>query len=294
MKAPAFDYSRVSSVSEAVALLSQHGDDAKILAGGQSLMPALNLRLLAPKLLVDIGGCHELRAIALNGRVLTIGALARHVDVLKSDVIAAHAPLLSESIQHVAHPAIRNRGTFGGSLSHADPASELPACALALGATIIAQGPDGERRIAVDDFFAGIYETVLAPDEILVGVDIPVFDAGEKHFFCEHSRRKGDYALAGLAARATVVDGRFTALRLAFFAVGDRPFLANACAQSLLNTEVTADVLARAHEALDAEAEPSEDLNAPADMRLYLMRGLLTDCVNALLGRSDSPAGSVS
>src|ERR1700729_2289076 len=147
MKASAFSYARVTSVANALELLAAHGDDAKVLSGGQSLMPAMNLRLIAPQLIVDIGGIAELKGIALKDDVLTIGALTRHVDLQRSPDIARHAPLLTEAIAHVAHPAIRNKGTIGGSLAHADPASELPACMLALDATIVISGQTGERRV---------------------------------------------------------------------------------------------------------------------------------------------------
>ena len=183
MKASAFAYARATSVENALELLAAHGDRAKVLSGGQSLMPAMNLRLISPELIVDIGELAELRGIAVKGDVLTIGALTRHVDLLKSPEIAAHAPLLADAIAHVAHPAIRNRGTIGGSLAHADPASELPACMLALGATIIVRGPHGERRIAAQDFFTGIYETALSPQELLVAVELPVARKGFRAFF---------------------------------------------------------------------------------------------------------------
>src|SRR6201986_163074 len=165
MKASAFNYARATSVSNALELLHAHGDRAKVLSGGQSLMPAMNLRLISPELIVDIGALAELRGITVRGDVIRIGALARHIDVLNSREIAAHAPLLTEAVAHVAHPAIRNRGTLGGSLAHADPAAELPACMLALDATIIARGGDGERRIAAPDFFQGIFQTALSADE---------------------------------------------------------------------------------------------------------------------------------
>src|SRR5216110_2794950 len=167
MKASAFSYARASSVANALELLAAYGDKAKVLSGGQSLMPAMNLRLISPELIVDIGGIGELRGIALKGEVLSVGALTRHADLLKSPEIAAHSPLLTKAVAHVAHPAIRNRGTIGGSLAHADPASELPACMLTLGATIVARGPSGERRVAASEFFAGIYETALKPQELL-------------------------------------------------------------------------------------------------------------------------------
>src|ERR1700729_3287438 len=188
MKASAFSYARATSVVNALELLAVHGDDAKVLAGGQSLMPAMNLRLISPELIVDIGGVAELKGIAVRGDGLTIGALTRHVDLARSPDIATHAPLLTQAIAHVAHPAIRNKGTLGGSLAHADPASELPACVLALNATIIVSGSGGERRVAAEDFFTCIYETALSPQEVLVGVELPVARKNSAHFFCEFAR----------------------------------------------------------------------------------------------------------
>src|ERR1700726_2186095 len=185
MKASAFAYARATSIANALELLAAHGDKAKVLSGGQSLMPAMNLRLISPELVVDIGGITELRDIAVRGDVLTIGALTRHVDLLKSPEIAAHAPLLTEAIAHVAHPAIRNKGTLGGSLAHADPASELPACMLALNATIVIQGQAGERRVKAADFFTGIYQTALSPDELLIAVELPAARKNAAHFFHE-------------------------------------------------------------------------------------------------------------
>lgn len=182
MKASAFAYARASSVVHALELLAAHGDKARVLSGGQSLMPAMNLRLISPELVVDIGELAELRGIAVRGDVLSIGALTRHADLLKSPDIAAHAPLLTDAIAHVAHPAIRNRGTIGGSLAHADPASELPACMVVLDATIVIRGPRGERRVAAREFFTGIYETVLSPQELLVGVEVPVARKSSAHF----------------------------------------------------------------------------------------------------------------
>jgi aerobic carbon-monoxide dehydrogenase medium subunit len=174
MKASAFSYARATSVANALELLVAHGDKAKVLSGGQSLMLAMNLRLISPELIVDIGEITELRGIALRGGVLSIGALTRHVDLLRSPEIAAHAPLLTEAAAHVAHPAIRNRGTLGGSLAHADPASELPASMVALNATIVVRGQTGERRIAAGEFFTGIYETALSAQELLIAVEVPV------------------------------------------------------------------------------------------------------------------------
>src|SRR5829696_5549108 len=221
MKASAFAYARATSVANALELLTAHGERAKVLSGGQSLLPAMNLRLIAPELIIDIGGLAELRGVVVKGGVLTIGALTRHADLLRSPEIAANAPLLTEAVAHVAHPAIRNRGTIGGSLAHADPASELPACMVALNATIIVRGQAGERRIAAEDFFKGIYETDLSAQELLTSVELPLAGKNSAHFFHEFARRHGDYAIAGLAAQAIAEKDVLTDLRLVYFAVGD-------------------------------------------------------------------------
>jgi len=290
MKASAFSYARATSVVNALELLVAHGDKAKVLSGGQSLMPAMNLRLISPELIVDIGEIAELRGIAVRGGVLSIGALTRHVDLLRSPEITAHAPLLTEAVAYVAHPAIRNRGTLGGSLAHADPASELPACIVALDATIIVRGQTGERRITAGDFFTGIYETALSAQELLVAVELPVAQKNSAHFFHEFARRHGDYAIAGLAAQAIVQGGLFTDLRTAFFAVGDRPILAKA-ATALINIGITPAVLAEASTALGEELDPQEDQQASAAMRRHLAKILLARCASALLGRPDLTSG---
>jgi aerobic carbon-monoxide dehydrogenase medium subunit len=290
MKASAFSYARVTSVANALELLVAHGDKAKVLSGGQSLMPAMNLRLISPELIVDIGEIAELREIAVRGDVLSIGALTRHVDILRSPEIAAHAPLLTEAVAHVAHPAIRNRGTIGGSLAHADPASELPASVVALNATIVVRGQNGERRIAAGNFFTGIYETALSAQELLVAVEVPVAQKNSAHFFHEFARRHGDYAIAGLAAQAIVRGGLFTGLRTAFFAVGDRPILAKA-AERLVSVAITSVVLSEASAALGEELDPQDDQQASASMRRHLAKLLLVRCASALLGRPDLTAG---
>lgn len=284
MKASAFAYARATGIGHALELLAAHGDKAKVLSGGQSLMPAMNLRLISPELIVDIGEIGELRGIVRSGEVLSIGALTRHVDLLKSPEIAAHSPLLTQAVAHVAHPAIRNRGTIGGNLAHADPASELPACMLALDATIIVRSQTGERRIPAKDFFKGIYQTALSVDELLVAVELPVARANAAHFFHEFVRRHGDYAIAGLAARAIVKNGIFTELCMAFFAVGDRPVLSDAM-RKLVNAAVTPALMADALAALDKELDPHEDQQASSSMRRHLARVMLVRCVSTLLGR---------
>jgi carbon-monoxide dehydrogenase medium subunit len=290
MKASAFSYARATSVVNAIELLVAHGDGAKLLSGGQSLMPAMNLRLVAPELIVDIGALNELRGIKIKAGILTIGALTRHADLLKSSEIAAHAPLLTDAVAHVAHPAIRNRGTIGGSLAHADPASELPACMVALNATIITCGPAGEHRIPARDFFTGIYETALSAQDLLVAVELPVVQKNSRHFFREFARRHGDYAIVGLAAQAVVEKDLLTDFRPVFFAVGDRPALAKVAAK-LLKTAITPALLSEASNDLSEELDPPEDQQASSAMRRHLAKVLLARCVPALLGRPDLCAG---
>jgi aerobic carbon-monoxide dehydrogenase medium subunit len=284
MKAAAFDYVRARSVPEALALLAQHGDTAKLIAGGQSLVPALNLRLTTPGILIDIAGISELRGIAATAGAVHIGALTRHVDVLTSPVIAAQAPLLASAIAHVAHPAIRNRGTIGGNLAYADPASELPACMIALGATIRVTGPTGARAIAAKDFFRGLFETALAPGEMLVGVDVPAMRAGDFNAFDELARRSGDYAIVGLACHGSMIGGQFSALNLAYFAVGDKPTLATKAAAELTGKPITPAAIAAAQAALAGEIHPHGDQNGTPAMRLHLAGVLLARAMSKVSG----------
>lgn len=289
MKASRFGYARPRSLEEALALLAENGEQAKIIAGGQSLVPALNLRLVAPSLLVDIGRIDALRGISVTGTTLAIGALTRHSDLESSLQIARHAPLIAEAIRHVAHPAIRNRGTMGGSLANADPASELPACALALDAIIVAQGPAGERTLPARDFFLGFYETALAPDEILTRVEIPLRRDEDRFAFGELARRSGDYAMAGLAASAAMNAGTCRSLRLAFFGVGETPVLATRAAEALTG-EPDRRALDRAVAALAEDLDPQSDLQASAAMRRHLAGVLLSRAAADLFPESDIPA----
>jgi aerobic carbon-monoxide dehydrogenase medium subunit len=288
MKAPAFDYARATSVADAIALLAEHGERAKVLSGGQSLMPAMNLRLLAPELIVDIGALDELRGIKTQGGMLVIGALTRHVVLQNSPDIAVHAPLLKEAIAQVAHTAIRNRGTIGGSLAHADPASELPACVIALDATIVVRGRKGERRIPAEDFFVGIYETALSSEELLIAVEVPLPLPHSVHDFREFARRHGDYAIVGLAAQAVVENQRLVDFRPVFFGVGDKAERVKL--PVLLDTEVTREVLSEALRGLEDTLDPPEDQQASRAMRHHLAKVLLARCVAALLSRPDLEA----
>ncbi len=278
MKAPAFDYLRPSSLDDAIKLLGAH-PDAKLIAGGQSLLASLNLRLSQPSHLIDIGRLAELRGISVNGGVLRIGALTRHAETMASPEIAAHAPLLTQAIHHVAHAAIRSRGTFGGSLANADPAAELPACVLALNATLVARGPSGERRITADDFFTGLFETALAPDEILIAIDIPVATPDGVHGFQELARRSGDYAIVGLAAAGKRSGTHLSELRLGWFSVGTKATLAPKAAAALIGPAAS---LARASEMLAEDLEPHDDLQASGATRMSLARVLLKRVITAM------------
>jgi carbon-monoxide dehydrogenase medium subunit len=286
MKASAFSYARANSVEDALGLLAAYGERAKVLSGGQSLMPALNLRLVSPELIVDIGAIHELRGSVVKGDTLTIGALTRHIDLLRSPDIRLHAPLLCQAASHIAHPAIRNRGTIGGSLAHADRAAELPACMLALEATMVVRGPTTERRVATCDFFKGIYETALSPDELLVAVELPIRCKNAAHYFNEFTRRHGDYAMAGVAAQALIENEVFSDLRIALFAIGDRPVLAKSVA-NLVNKAITPSLAVDVTSAIVGELNPPDEQNASGAMRRHFARILIARCISTLLGRPD-------
>ena len=270
MKPAPFAYVRPESLEDASGALAEHGEDARVLAGGQSLMPTLNMRLSAPGILVDIGRVPGLAGIEEAGEGLRIGAMTRHADVETSELVAANAPLIASAMPHIAHPAVRNRGTFGGSIAFADPAAELPACAVALGAQMVIAGKGGSRTVDADAFFQGLYETALGPDEVLTAVEVPGIGAGWRSGFLEFARRQGDYAMIGLAAHVEVENGRFGGGRLVFFGVGERPVAAVRSA-ALLEGEFWSDALgARIAEALKEELDPFEDLNADPAMRRHL------------------------
>ena len=282
MKAAAFDYTKVSTVDEAVQVLARHAGSAQILAGGQSLMAMMNLRLAQPQLLVDISGIASLKGIQVQGQVLHIGALTTHHALLQSDLVARHAPLLAQAVPHVAHLAIRNVGTIGGSLALADPAAEYPAVALALNATLVAMGPQGQRRIAVADYFKGLYQTALAPDELLLGVEIPLAQSNQRFHFDELSRRRGDYAMVGLACALTLDATRVKEARLALLAVGDGPVLAHGAMQALAGQSITEATIQAAQQALAQDLQPNGDLQADPATKIHLARVLLGRALNAL------------
>lgn len=274
MKPAPFAYVRAETLDQVFDLLDEHGDDARILAGGQSLMATLNMRLSAPEILIDINGIDGLSDITTEGDTLKIGALVRHSQVLESSDVAAYAPLISKAMPHVAHQAIRNRGTFGGSVAFADPAAELPAVTRALGAQMVIQGRSGQRKVAADDYFQGLFETDMKENEVLVGVEIPRIKDGEKTAFMELARRHGDYAIVGIAVQGRVDGGNFDDMRLGFFGAGDQPILAKSASAALNGQPNNEDTIKKAQDALDADLDPMPDLNGPAEMKMHLARVL--------------------
>ena len=274
MKPAPFAYVRAQTLDQVFDLLDEYGDDARILAGGQSLMATLNMRLSAPEVLIDINHIDGLSGIEVANGKVRIGALARHSEVAASPIIAEHAPLIAKAMPHIAHQAIRNRGTFGGSIAFADPAAELPAVSRAVGAEFVLQGRNGTRTVAANDFFLGLFETARDPNEVFVAAEVPVIPAGEKTAFNELARRHGDYAIIGLAAQGGADGGTFNNMRLAFFGAGDRPILAEAANAALEGKAYSDETVAAAQEALDADLDPMEDLNGPPAMKMHLARVL--------------------
>ena len=261
----AFDYKRASSAAEAISLVGQYGDEAKFLAGGHSLIPLMKLRLAQPSMLIDIGRITDLSYIKDAGDHIAIGALTRHMDVEKSDLVKKHMPLLAHAAGHVGDAQVRHRGTIGGSLAHADSASDLPATTLALGATYVAQGPNGERTIAAKDFYKGFLESALAADEMLTEIRIPKISGGS-YGFEKFNRRAQDWAIVGVAAwRSNGNSG------IALVNMGSTPILAVSASNALNQGASIAD----AAELAAAEAEPQSDLNASSDYRIHLAKVLV-------------------
>ncbi|MBM3615401.1 MAG: xanthine dehydrogenase family protein subunit M [Alphaproteobacteria bacterium] len=263
MKPANFSYIRAGSIEEAVEIMSRSDGEARFLSGGQSLIPALNFRLGGPSLLIDLNSIPGLSGIRMEGAAIIIGALTRHTELGHHPLISTHLPLLTEAVQHVAHPAIRNRGTFGGSLALADPSAELPACVLALRAVVKVVGPGGQRVIAADDFFVGGYTTALAPDELLTEVHIPLPNLSARHGFAELTRRRGDYAMVGLALMTGPQQ------RVVWFGLADRP----------LRDQAAEDALSGGPRAAAAAAlsgsEVWGDLHASAATKTHLARVMI-------------------
>ena len=291
MKPPAFKYYAPTTVEEALALLAEHGYDAKPLAGGQSLIPTMNFRLAAPSVLVDLNRISELAYIRPgdDGGV-RVGAMTRHARVERDALIAARAPLVHETMPHIAHPQIRNRGTYGGSLAHADPAAELPAVTVALGGKVLARSQRGERWIPAEEFFIGLFTTVLEPDELLVEIALPPLPARTGWVFDEVARRHGDFALVGAAGLVTLDDrGRCADVRLVFMGVGEGPVVARD-AMSILKGEEPIDeaIRAAAEKAAQVDIDPIGDVHASADFRRHLAKVLARRVLTKAVERAQS------
>jgi aerobic carbon-monoxide dehydrogenase medium subunit len=280
LKPAPFAYAKARSVAHAIELLAR--EDARLLAGGQSLIATLNMRLSQPALLVDINGISGLDQIALKNGDVEIGALVRHAQAERSAEIARAAPLIALALPHIGHPAIRNRGTVGGSLAFADPAAELPACVVALGGEIEIVGPNGQRTINAEEFFKGLFETALTPRDMLAAIRVPAASADSRVGFAEFARRHGDYAMVGLAACAQADGKRLKNLRLAFFGVAVTPVRARSAETALAEGDVEAAV-----SALDADLEPSDDMHASSEVKAHLA-GVLLRRVARQLGRAPS------
>jgi len=268
LKPAAFAYAKARSLDDAIALLGGHKGEAKLLAGGQSLIATLNMRLSSPSLLVDINGVAGLDGISVKGGMVEIGALTRHAALERSADIARHAPLIARAMPHIAHPAIRNRGTIGGSLAYADPAAELPACLVALDGEIDIAGPKGKRTVKAGDFFKGLFETALGPHDVLSAVRFPVAAADTRVGFAELARRHGDYAMVGLAAVAKAGGKGLSDVRLVYFGVGATPVRVRAAEAAL-----TGGSIEEAVKALDLD--PPDDIQATGAVKKHLAGVLL-------------------
>lgn len=275
MKAPPFDYTKPTSLADVFALLDEHGDTARIIAGGQTLLATLNMRLSEPGILIDINGVPGLSGISLQDGYLRIGAMTRHSEIEDSPVVARHQPLLSMAAPHVAHRAIRNRGTLGGSIAFADPAAEWPTCAVALDAKIVLTSRGRERRVTAQDFFEDLYTTAMVPGEIITACEFPLPAPGMRYAFDELARRHGDYAIVGLAAAAAFSGGLLRNVRLVFLGTGNIPMRARAAEAALEGRALDDAAFAAARSALASELNPSADLYNSAETKLHLAGVLL-------------------
>ena len=306
MKAPAFAYARPKRLADVLALLEQHGDEARLLAGGQTLLATLNMRLSEPALLIDMQAVAELKGLSLQGNCLRIGAMVTHSEIEASPLVAQHAPLLRMAAPHIAHRAIRNLGTFGGSIAYGDPAAEWPACLLALDGVVIARSLEGERRIAAQKFFTGLYSTALAANEVIVACEVPQARPLQRFAFDELVRRHGDYAAVGLAASALEHEGGLKDVRLAWIGVGSMPQRSHATEHALnglgvneefdgrlgegvirdgnagVNQAANEAIVVQALRALRAELQPEADLTHSVAAKQHLADVMLKRALRTL------------
>ena len=292
MKPAPFEYHAPRSLDEALALLADHADEAKPLAGGQSLIPAMNFRLATPAVLVDLNAIPELQFIKANGRGISIGGMTRHRALERSDEIARVAPLVHETMPFIAHLAIRTRGTLGGSLAHADPAAELPAVMVALDARIGLRSRGGSRRVAAGDFFTGLFATAIGPGELIVDIEIPALMEGGSErrgwAFEEIARRHGDFALVGVACAVSLDgNGRCSSARIVLLSVGDRPMVAERAAAALSGQAPSPEAIRAAAEAAGREdIDPTSDIHASSRYRRQLASVLTRRALERAFGRA--------
>jgi aerobic carbon-monoxide dehydrogenase medium subunit len=279
-----FDYVRPGTLDEAVQALAGGGEDAKIIAGGQSLLPLLRLRLAYPELLVDIGGLDELRGVTDAGESLLIGARTTHYQLVHDPLIAEHCGLLAEAAATVADPAVRHRGTLGGSLAHADPAGDLPAVSLALDATLIARGPGGDRQIAAADFFVDYLTTALRPGEILTGIRVPKLGSGWGYRYEKFHRTAQAWAIVGVAALVRRSNGQVAEARIGLTNMGPVPVRATAAEQAAAGADANRVALAAAAASAGDGTQPPDDLSGAADYRRHLARVLTGRALAAAAG----------
>jgi carbon-monoxide dehydrogenase medium subunit len=291
MKPPAFEYARPATVQEALQLLRDLGEDAKLLAGGQSLVPALNFRLLAPRLLIDVNELMGLNYISGSPTGLRLGALTRWYQVETASVVGAKNPLLKEAVRHVAHYQIRNRGTVGGSCAHADPAAELPAVLIACGGEVELESATGGRAVPAEQFFVGALETVLEPDEMIVALQFPAWPPRRRWAFEEFARRKGDFAIVGAIALIDEDDAETcTEARLVVFGAGDKAMRLRRSERVLQGRKLTSNVISAAATEATKEIDARSDIHATAEYRTALTGSLLKRCLGRAAGVSDFEA----
>ena len=282
MKAPAFAYARPRDLSDVLALMAEHGDNARLLAGGQTLNATLNMRLSEPSMLIDLQAVSVLKGISIQGPMLRLGAMTTHTEIEDSPLIAQHLPLLKAAVPHIAHRAIRNLGTFGGSIAYGDPAAEWPACLLALDGVVIAQGPQGQRRIAAQDFFTGLYSTDLHEDELIVACDLPLTKGAHRYAFDELARRHGDYAVVGIAATAQVHGQVLRDVRLAWLGAAAQP-MRSPRTESLLEGQTLNEALVtQAVQCLKDELPTEADLTHSAASKSHLAGVMLKRALKTL------------
>ena len=285
VKAPKFDYVRGESLDQVLMLLNEHGEEGQILAGGQSLMPTLNMRLSTPKTLIDITRLQEIGGISFDGEIVRIGALTRHVELANSPIIAQHLPLIADAIPHVAHIAVRNRGTFGGSIALADPAAELPAWVLALDANLVLQSVRGQREVAAENYFLGLYETARKPDELLTEARIRVQDPNAFSIFLELSQRQGDFAIVGLAFVGTIENEFIKTAKLVYFGSEVKPTVARNTMGALIGVpwnDKTREIVSKS---LDGDLDPMTNLQGSAKMKMHLQRVLTGRAIDMAMAK---------